>query len=213
MDWWQRVKDQKIVVVAGLVIAGIAALGTFLGAINSIAEFVGLGWFDGADGWIASIYSQLTGWLAFQVSLPIWVLLPVLAAVVFITIQLRIDRSKLAQSLAVVMAEREELKQPKPISLSPAQEKVLFWAVVIYNVKETGEGAPLSDIAALSELPLLTIEAALDALKSQGLVKLKKYKLDPVELTPEGRAYMGREEVYLRYDRFANTPGNEKQAI
>lgn len=205
MRWWYKVKDQKAIVVLTWICGGVIALGTFLGAINSIVEFKELGWLDGADGFIANTCRQLLGWLAIQVSVPIWLLLPVLAFVVFITLRLSSDRSKLSQSLAEVSTELEVSKQPKPpesITLSPDQESVLFWVVLIYNTRQTGAGVAPALLSGASELPLTTIDAALNALEQKGVVKTRAAKLAPVELTPEGLTYLQREAARLRYEQF-----------
>lgn len=205
MDWWHKVKDQKSVVVAAWICGSVVAIGTFLGAINSIAEFVGLGWFDGADGWIANTYNRLTGWLAFQISLPVWALLPALAVVVYITIRLRIDRTQMSQSLALATTELEALKQPKPlepITLSSVQESVLFWAVLLYDTQHPGANPIPRLLAEVSGQTLTTVEAALDALVQKGVVKMRLLKFAPVELTPEGRTYIGSEIVSPRYESF-----------
>lgn len=143
--------------------------------------------------------------LRADLTLPVWALAAVVAPLLMVISWLYRKRSQLSQSLTVTTTELETLKQPKtpaPICLSSDEETVLFWAVFLYNTKQTGAGVPPVLLSEASKLPLTTVEAALDGLKQQGAVRLKKLKHDPVDLTPEGRTYMGRQTVATRYEQF-----------
>lgn len=150
--------------------------------------------------------SQIVGpLLRTSLTLPVWALVAVVVPMLLIISWLYRKRSQLSQSLAVATTELEALKQPKPpapITLSSVEETVLFWAVFLYNTKQTGAGVPPVLLSEASKLPLTTVEAALDELKQQGAVRLKKFKHDPVDLTPEGRTYMRRQTVAPRYEQF-----------
>jgi len=200
---WMKHHSWWLSIPAGLAFERLLAYLTSIDLLGSAWQLLG------------TAGQHLAAYLRADLTFPAWALIALVVPLLLIISWLYRERSQLSQSLAAATTELEALKQPKPpepINLSSVQETVLFWAVVIYNIQQTGAGTPLSDIASLSGLPLTTIEAALDVLKSQGVVKMKKYKLDPVDLTPEGRAYMGRKEVSLRYDRFVTRSGDEEQA-
>jgi hypothetical protein len=149
--------------------------------------------------------------LRVDLTLPVWALAAVVAPLLMAISWLYRKRSQLSQSLAVATTELEALKQPKPpapITLSSVQEKVLFWTVVIYDVQK-GAGAIPMLLANVTNYPLTVVETALDALVQKGLVKTRGVNLAPVELTPEGRSYIGSEAVFPRYTQFSDSAAND----
>lgn len=147
---------------------------------------------------------HLVAYLCADLTLPAWALIALIVPLLLIISWLQRERSQLGQSLGATTTELEALKQPRPpepISLSSVEETVFFWAVLIYDTQE-GVGATPRLLVKVSEYPLTSVEAALDALQQKGIVKPRAVNFAPVELTPEGRTYIGSETVSLRYARF-----------
>lgn len=194
MEWWHKIKDQKAVVVACWILGGIISLGTFLGAINSIVEFVGLGWLNGADGWIASTYRKLTGWLAVKLSLPIWSLLPVLAL------------ASLPAAQRIQSRYREQVQPLAPPAACPVepllnadQRRVLH---AISTEIEKQRGFPcFADLKKETGFSHLVTEGAIDVLLGEGLIlwDWDHMNILRASLTPAGRAYLLSPEISSEY--------------
>jgi hypothetical protein len=198
MDWKEQLKSNPV--VTGLVwIVGIIITG--VGAINSFFELAGQDAFKSSDGGGVSIYLKLTGWLSAELALPIWVILPAIALAVLSVVKLWRQRT----CLKSLSAELELLKNP-PCSAIPqldsTDERVLFWATHIYDSSSTGMGPTPGVIASAASIRLTAVETALDVLKQSGLVRLKKLKNAPIDLTPEGRLYLKRPDISTRYSAF-----------
>lgn len=183
MQWWYRFKNHKAVVFALWIAGAIIAIGTFLGAINSIVEFVGLGWFNDADGRIASTYRKLTDWLAVEVSLPLWLLLPV-SALALVTV-VRFAQLKLKQS------------SPPPVTptLNTNQQRVLQ---AISDEIEKQRGFPcFADLRKVTAFSHLVTEGALDVLEERGFMRWiwDHLHVKRAHLTPAGRDYLLSPEV------------------
>ncbi|HBX56075.1 hypothetical protein [Pseudomonas sp. UBA2684] len=152
-----------------------------------------LGWFAVTPDLVANIYRQLTGWLAFQVSLPVWLLLPVLAAVVFITLRLRGDRSQLTQSLTEAMTELEGLKQPKTpaVPVLNADQQIVLQTIAAEIEKQRGFPC-FADLKRGTGFSHLVTEGATDVLIDAGLIRWDWDRMDIMRanLTPAGRAYL-----------------------
>lgn len=185
--WWLSVP-------AGL------ALERLLAAVSDVSLLGGV--------WVRVIDAgtSLAGWLVTDVAFPVWLALSLLVIATTVIVYLRHQRSRLAS----VTAELEKLKNPEAVTLDAIEERVLFWATKIYDAHSTGEGPIPAFVASISGISLTTVEAALDVLKQKGLVRLKKFKSAPIDLTPEGRAYMAKKDVISRFAAFhftAKAPG------
>lgn len=192
MEWWHRVKNHKAVVVALWIAGAVGGLGVFFGGINSIVEFVGLGWFDSADGWIASTYRKLTGWLAVEVSLPIWSLLPVIAL------------ASLPVAQRIQSSYRERVQPPATLApvvplLNADQRRVLQ---TISAEIEKQRGFPsFADLKKETGFTHLVTEGAIDVLLGEGLIRWDWDRMDILRasLTPAGRAYLLSPEISSEY--------------
>lgn len=202
MDWKEQLKRNRFIAVVLAVGAGIiaffAVIGTVAGAINSIFELAGQDAFTSTDSWIVSTYVKLTGWLSTEVAVPIWKMLPALAVLTIAIACLLYQRSRLAS----LSTELDALKNPPLPELDSSDERVLFWVRKIYDSKSTGVGPTPAVIASVSDIPLMTVETVLDVLKRSGLVRLKKLKSDPIDLTTKGRLYFTKRDVVSRYGQF-----------
>ncbi|MCE4069664.1 MULTISPECIES: hypothetical protein [Pseudomonas] len=207
MNWKEQWKGSRLVTVASWFVATIIGVGAVAGAINDIFEFAGQDFFNGADSWLATTYTSLTGWLSVGVILPIWSMLAALALAIPLCFYQHRKRADLAASLISVKAELDELKNPTTYILDTSQEQVLFWATLIYDGNARGEGPTPQDIASISGSSLTIVETALDVLKQKGVVRLKRLRSAPIDLTAEGRAYLAREDVISRFAAFRATPG------
>lgn len=198
MDWKEQLKRNPVVACLIGVVAVITAIGTVAGAINSILELAGQDVFTRPDGLPVSTYLQLTGWLSTKVVLPVWTMLPAMAIVSVTIAYLRYQRSR----VACLSTELQALKNPPLPELDSTEERVLFWVKKLYDSISTGVGPTPANVASVSQIPLTTVEAALGALKQTGLVRLKKLKSDPIDLTPKGWSYFAKKDVKSRYGHF-----------
>ncbi|MNO90639.1 hypothetical protein D3C76_821640 [compost metagenome] len=131
-------------------------------------------------------------------ALRVWTMLAALAVVTIAIAYLLYQRSRLAS----LSTELEALKNPPPPQLDSTDERVLFWVRKLYDSTSTGVGPTPAIVASASDIPLMTVEAALDVLKQNELVRLKKFKADPIDLTSKGRKYLEKPDVMSRYGAF-----------
>ncbi|MBI6888359.1 hypothetical protein [Pseudomonas putida] len=198
MDWKEKIKNHKLVVftVAGL--TALTILGSFAGNINSLLDLAKRDELTGVAGWLLNSYLQVTAWLSAPVTMPAWSLLAVVALAALAVRFLVRQRSQLAH----LSEKLETLKNPGLVDLDSTEERVLFWVRNIYDSSSTGTGPTPLIVAKVADMPLTTVEAALDVLKSCGLIRLQRLRSHPLDLTAEGRRYLARPDVLSRYGQF-----------
>ncbi|MEK1942455.1 MAG: hypothetical protein AAAB16_18965 [Pseudomonas sp.] len=182
-------------------IAVVLALGAFAGAMNEIISFINQEFWR-SENWLLKSYSALTDWLTVAVPIPLWVLVPTAVLAMAWMVFLRKEISEARSQSEQLKGEIESLRNPEEPSPDSTQERVLFWAVLLYDMKTSGEGAPPSQISEKADIELTIVEAALDELKNQGLVQRKKYREEPVTLTQKGRKFISQGEPLRRYSSF-----------
>lgn len=191
-------KGNRLVASALYAAGALTAAGTIAGAVNSLLDLAQRDEFTDEGSWLLRTYVQVTGWLSISVTLPVWLLLPALALAAWIARLAFRQRSTLIQ----LTQELDKLKNPTVVDLDATDERVLFWIKKIYDSTSTGLGPTPADVAKAAEMPLSNVEAAVDVLKRVRLIRLKKFKSDPLDLTAEGRAYFNAQGVQERFDSF-----------
>lgn len=176
----------------------VAGVGIVAGAVNSALDLAQRDELTAGAGLLFKYYIQVTGWLSTKFTVPAWALLLLLAlGVGAIRLILR-QRSQLTDLSKALDAAATPLTP----ELDSIDERVLFWVRHIYDSSSTGLGPTPAIVAHLADMPLSSVEASVDALKQAGLIRLKKLKRDPLDLTPQGREYFKSLEVRSRYDTF-----------
>lgn len=184
MERLNKLKQSKAISALAVILGAVMFFGTLAGAINDLIDFFNQGWLEGVGGW----YAAATGWLSAEISAPLWVSLLVTTLVLLLGFRcLRLS------------TQLKTLKNPTLPALDSLQERVLFWVIRIYDSVSTGVGPTPAYVAQKSNIPLSEVEAALDALKEKQLVKKKKMKSDPIDLTPQGRAYVSQPGIKARF--------------
>ena len=131
------------------------------------------------------LISKLWGWLI----LPMPLSLPIGLAL-FVPIASLLAVTALGLKCFRFRSQLEALKNPASPELDSLQERVLFWIVKIYDSNSTGVGPTPAKVAETSGIQLSDVEAALDVLKQCQIVRRKKYKSNPIDLTAQGRTYV-----------------------
>lgn len=198
MDWKEKVKNHKLVVLTVAGLTALTLLGSFAGNINSLLDLAKRDELTGVAGWLLGSYFQVTAWLSFAITMPAWSLLPVVALAALAVRLLLRQRSQLVQ----LSEKLETLQNPGLVDLDSTDERVLFWVRKIYDSNSTGTGPTPIVVAKAADMPLTTVEAALDVLKTCGLIRLQRLRSHPLDLTAEGRRYLARPDVLSRYGIF-----------
>lgn len=194
----QRIKEHWLITLALSIAALIVFLGTVAGAINSLFDLVQRVEFTDEDGTLLRSGVQVISWLSVELSVPVWFILPLISVsggIAYLLLRQRLQ-------LAVLSQELNKLTNSAVVDLSSTEERVLFWVKKIYDSTSTGLGPTPADVAKATEMPLSSVEAAVDVLKRASLIRLKKLRSDPLDLTAAGRAYFNALEVQERYDTF-----------
>lgn len=194
----QRIKDHWLSTLVLSIAALVVFLGTVAGAINSLFDLVQRVELTDEDGTLFRSGVRIISWLSLELPVPVWVTLPlflVSGGAAYLLLRQRTHIAALSQEL-------NRLKHPAAVELSSTEERVLFWVKKFYDRTSTGYGPTPADIAKVADMPLSSVEAVMDVLKQARLVRLKKLKSDPLDLTAEGRAYFKPLEVRERYDAF-----------
>lgn len=198
MDLKEKVKNNKLVTTIFSVFTVVALVAGFADDLASIFELGRRLGFSNENGWLHEAYLQIVAWLSFVVAFPAWSLIPVFALAACTMCLLLRQRSR----LAMLSKELDALKNPVAVELSSLEERVLFWIKKIYDKTSTGEGPTPVDVATAAEMTLSNVEGIVDTLKGAELVRLKKFKSDPLDLTSKGREYFKSLAVLERYDAF-----------
>lgn len=198
MNWKEKLKSNWFVTVVLGIAAFIIFIGTVAGAINSLFDLAQRSEFTDEDSWLLRVYLQVSGWLSVALTLPVWLLLPISTLAVGAVYLLLRQRSQLIG----LSQELDKLKKPAVVELDSTDERVLFWVRKIYDGSSTGLGPAPAIVAHLADMPLSSVEASVDVLKQAGLIRFKKLKSDPLDLTSQGREYFKPLEVRSRYDTF-----------
>lgn len=198
VDWKEMAKNNRILALILYIGAGLTGLGAIAGALNSIFDLAQRVDISDENNWLPRVYVQVLDWLSLAATIPVWLMLPIFAlavASVYLLVRQRTQLSKLSKEL-------DELKSPSMADLDSSDERVLFWVKLIYDNTSTGLGPTPAIVAEAAKMPLSNVEASVDVLKQAGLIRLKKLKSDPLDLTAKGRDYFRSLEVLSRYDSF-----------
>lgn len=198
MDWKEKMRNNRLVASVLYVGAALTGLGAIAGAINELFDLAQRVDLSDDDGWLLRAYVQVSDWLSVALTIPVWLMLPIFALAVGVAYLLLRQRSQLLD----LSQELDKLKNPVVVDLNHSDERVLFWVKKLYDRTSTGLGPSPTDVAKAADIQLSDVEASVDVLKQAGLIRFKKLKIDPLDLTPKGREYFKPLEVLSRYDTF-----------
>lgn len=198
MDWKEKMKNNRLVAPVLYVVTALIGLGAIAGAINDLFDLAQRVDLSDDDGWLPRAYVQVSDWLSATLTIPVWLMLPILALAAGVAYLLLRQRSQLSD----VSQELDKLKSPGFVALDSTDERVLFWVKRLYDRSSSGMGPTPAAVADSADMPLSNVEASVDVLKQADLLKLKKLKSDPLDLTSKGRGYFKPSDVQSRYAIF-----------
>jgi hypothetical protein len=174
MDWLEQLKKSKLFRAVTWIAGTVIALGAVAGAINSLIELFNRGWLDGAEGW----YAAATGWLSYSISVPVWLLTPVIAIATL-------------AALSLIRTTPSAVEPSAKPNLTHSEAAVLNELMYSYHENVQPTLAGLQNRLGFGKLET---ECAVEVLAQEGLISWDQNLFESddyrAELTAKGRAYL-----------------------